>query len=63
MFALVLSFGNKGVWAIQCGCELVLVEKEDVRLETRGLIFLVVDELDLLEVGGHVVWRCVCFFE
>ena len=56
VFALVMSFCDEGVGAIQCRRELVLVEEVDVRFETRALVVLVVKETDFLEVGGHVVW-------
>lgn len=58
MFALVVSFIDDGVWAVQCRCKLVLVEEGDVRLGARTMVFLVVNELDPLEVGWHGVWRC-----
>lgn len=57
MFALMVSSVNDGVWAVQCRCELVLVEERDVRLGTRTLVVLVVNELDFLEFGCHGVWR------
>lgn len=57
MFALVLSCSDDGVWALQRRCELVLVEKGDIRFETRALVVLVMNELDFLEIGCHSVWR------
>ena len=57
MFTLVFSFCDEGIGAIQCRRELELVEEVDVRFETRGLVVLVVKELDFLEVGGHGVWE------
>ena len=58
MFALVVSFVDDGIWAIQSRRELILVEEEDVRFWTRTLVLLVVDELDFLEFGCHGVWIC-----
>ena len=60
MFALMMGFGDEGVWTIQCGCELVLVEEGDIRLDTRTLVVLVVNELDSLEIGCHGVWEFEC---
>ena len=57
MFALMLSFRDEGVRAIQCRRELVLVEEVDVRFETRALVVLVLNKIDFLEVGGHGVWK------
>lgn len=57
MFALVVSSVDEGVWAFQGGCKLVLVEQGDVRLDTRALVILVVNELDSLEVRCHGVCR------
>ena len=55
VFALMLSFCDEGVRAIQCGRKLILVEEVDVRFKTRALVILVVMEIDFLEVGGHGV--------
>ena len=60
VFALMVSCADEGVRAIQCRCELILVEKRDVRFETRALVFLVLNELDSLEIGCHGVWRSRC---
>ena len=57
MFALMLSFRDEGVRAIQCRRELVFMEEVDVRFKTRALVILVLKELDFLEVGGHGVWK------
>ena len=59
MFALVVSFVDDGVWAVQCRCELVLVEEGDVGFGTGTLIVFVMNERDFLEFGCHGVWRCV----
>ena len=53
MFALVVSSVNDGVWAVQGRRELVLVKKRDIRLRTRTLILLVVNEGNSLEFGCH----------
>lgn len=60
VFALMESLIDEGVWAIQCRCELVLVEQGDVRFDTRALVVLVVNELDSLKIGSHGVWRSGC---
>lgn len=57
MFALVVSFIDEGIWAVQGRCELVLVEEGNVRLGTRTLVVLVVNKLDSLKFGCHDVWR------
>ena len=59
MFALVMSSIDDGVWTVQCGGELVLVEEGDIGLGTRTLVVLVVNELDSLKFGCHSVWRSV----
>lgn len=59
MFALVVSLVDDGVWAVQCRCELVLVEEGDVGFGTGTLIVFVMNERDFLEFGCHGVWRCV----
>lgn len=61
MFALMLSFGDEGVRAIQRRRELVLVEEVDVRFESRALVVLVVKEIDFLKVGGHGFWKSGLF--
>ena len=54
MFTLMVSLVNDGVRAVQCRCEFVLVQEGDVRFETRTFVVLIVNELDFLEIGGHV---------
>ena len=54
MFTLMVSLVNDGVWAVQCRCELVLVEEGDVRFGTRTFVLLVGNELNSLEVAGHI---------
>ena len=54
MFTLMVSLVNDGVWAVQCRCEFVLVEEGHVRFGTRTFVVLVVNELNSLEIGGHI---------
>ena len=54
MFTLMVSLANDGVWAVQCRCELVLVEEGDVGFGARTFVVLVVNELNSLEFGGHI---------
>ena len=55
MFPLVVSFVDDSVWAVEGGCELVLVQQRNVGLWTRTFIILVVNEFDSLELGCHAV--------
>ena len=55
MFALMESMVDEGVWTIQCRCELVLVEKGDIRFDARTLVILVMNELHSLKIACHGV--------
>ena len=60
MLALVVGEVADDVWTVQGGSETIFLQERDIGFGARGLILIVVDDLDSMKVrvvGSHFDWR------